>query len=65
MQAGLEAIAKAEPNLLLLDVLLPAGNGVEQCQQIKSLYPALEIVMLTAHGNVCDGVEAMRNGAFD
>lgn len=32
---------------------------------IKKLYPELEVILLTAHGNIPDGVQAIKNGAFD
>ena len=65
VKAGLEVLGNEEPDLVLLDVRLPDGNGVEVCRRIKANYPGVEIVMLTAHGNIRDGIEAMRNGAFD
>jgi DNA-binding NtrC family response regulator len=46
-------------------VKLPDGNGVELSQKIKQLYPNLEIILLTAYRNIPDGVQAMKNGAFD
>lgn len=51
--------------VMLCDVKLPDGNGVELSQKIKQLYPELEIILLTAYGNIPDGVQAMKNGAFD
>lgn len=53
------------PDVVLCDVLLPDGNGVEFVPQIKSTLPDAEVIMLTAHGNIADGVKAMKNGAFD
>ena len=34
-------------------------------QPSKKLYPELEVILLTAHGNIPDGVQAIKNGAFD
>lgn len=51
--------------VMLCDVKLPDGNGVELSQKVKELYPNLEIILLTAYGNIPDGVQAMKNGAFD
>lgn len=65
LKAGLATLAEALPDLLLLDVRLPDGNGVEATRRIRDSYPGLEIIVLTAHGNLRDGVDAMRNGAFD
>ena len=58
-------IKEKSPNILLCDVKLPDGNGVEFCQQIRSQYPAIEVILLTAYGNIPDGVQAIKNGAFD
>lgn len=52
-------------SLVLSDVKLPDGNGVELTGQIKAKYPALEIIVLTAYGTIEDGVKAIKNGAFD
>ena len=41
------------------------GNGVEMVKEIKELQPETEVILLTAHGNIPDGVQAIKNGAFD
>jgi len=58
-------LQKETPDIILCDVKLPDGNGVEMVKELKALYPATEIILLTAYGNIADGVQAMRNGAFD
>lgn len=52
-------------DLVLCDVKLPDGNGVEMVEQIKAKFPSVEIILLTAYGNIPDGVQAIKNGAFD
>jgi len=52
-------------DVIICDVKLPDANGVELCSQIKQRYPLTELIMLTAHGNIADGVQAIKNGAFD
>ena len=52
-------------DIVLCDVKLPDGNGVESSKKIKEKYPSLEIILLTAYGNIPDGVQAIKNGAFD
>lgn len=52
-------------SLVLSDVKLPDGNGVELTKQIKAKFPAIEIIVLTAFGTIEDGVKAIKNGAFD
>jgi DNA-binding NarL/FixJ family response regulator len=55
-QAGTvaEAIAEArrcQPDVVLLDVRLPDGSGVEACRQIRAERPATQVVMLTSYGD--------------
>lgn len=52
-------------DVVLCDVLLPDGNGIDFIPQIKAVVPNCEVIMLTAHGNIADGVKAIKNGAFD
>ena len=49
----------------LCDVFLPDGNGVDLVLSIKKAAPNVEVILLTAHGNIPDGVQAIKNGAFD
>lgn len=58
-------LQKEGTDIILCDVKLPDGNGVDFVKNIKAKYPAVEIILLTAYGNIPDGVQAMRNGAFD
>ncbi|RYY53488.1 MAG: sigma-54-dependent Fis family transcriptional regulator [Chitinophagaceae bacterium] len=51
--------------LILCDVRLPDGNGVDFVRVVKQDFPATEIILLTAFGNIADGVQAIKNGAFD
>src|SRR6187549_3900528 len=57
--------AKENIDVVLCDVKLPDGSGVDFVKKIKAITPFVEIILLTAYGNVPDGVQAMRNGAFD
>jgi two-component system NtrC family response regulator len=58
-------IDKEDPDVLLCDVRLPDGSGVEFTVEVKKKYPKIEVILLTAFGNIADGVQAMKNGAFD
>jgi DNA-binding NtrC family response regulator len=49
---------------VLCDVKLPDGNGVDTVKVIKEKYPTLEVILLTAYGNIPDGVQAIKNGAL-
>lgn len=63
--SGLKLLTAKTPQLVLCDVFLPDGNGVEMVEEIKELQPETEVILLTAHGNIPDGVQAIKNGAFD
>lgn len=63
--SGLKLLTAKTPQLVLCDVFLPDGNGVEMVKEIKELQPETEVILLTAHGNISDGVQAIKNGAFD
>ena len=62
---GLKMTAKENPDVILCDVFLPDGNGIHLIQELKKLIPDGEVILLTAHGNISDGVQAIKNGAFD
>ncbi len=64
-QQALKLLEKEEPEVILCDVKLPDANGVELIQQIKQKLPVSETILLTAYGNIADGVQAIKNGAFD
>ena len=54
-----------EVQVVLCDVFLPDGNGVDMVQELQRLAPVAKIILLTAHGNIPDGVQAIKNGACD
>lgn len=51
--------------VVLCDVFLPDGNGVNFIFDIHRIQPDAAVILLTAHGNIPDGVQAIKNGAFD
>ncbi|MEG1983545.1 MAG: sigma-54 dependent transcriptional regulator [Alistipes sp.] len=65
LTAATKEMATQGADVVLCDVFLPDGNGVEFVPRIKQLLPNAEVIMLTAHGNIADGVQAIKNGAFD
>jgi DNA-binding NtrC family response regulator len=62
---GLNKLDREDFDVVLCDVKLPDGNGVEFTKKIKVKFPLVEIILLTAYGNIPDGVQAIKNGAFD
>lgn len=65
IKAAGKLLEKEEVQVILSDVKLPDGNGVQFTSELKRLYPETEVIVLTAYGNIADGVQAIKNGAFD
>jgi DNA-binding response OmpR family regulator len=61
---GFKKLAREEPDLLLLDVMLPGKNGFEICREIRKT-SNIPIIMLTARGDVIDRVSGLELGADD
>ena len=64
-RTALKQLEFQNPDVVLCDVFLPDGNGVDLVSSVKKTAPNVEIILLTAHGNIPDGVQAIKNGAFD
>ena len=64
-KSALKQLELHSPDVALCDVFLPDGNGVDLVLTIKKTAPNVEVILLTAHGNIPDGVQAIKNGAFD
>lgn len=62
---GLQIAEREEPDLILLDIGLPDGNGLELLLRFKELRASPTVVMLTAYEQVKDVVLAIKRGAFD
>lgn len=65
LKSALKRLEISDIDIVLCDVKLPDGNGVEFSKTMKDKFPAVEIILLTAFGNIPDGVMAIKNGAFD
>ncbi len=64
-KSAIKKLDQADFDLALCDVKLPDGNGIELSKMIKERFPHMEIILLTAYGNIPDSVQAIKNGAFD
>ena len=66
--SGEQAIAEAkeqEYDAIVVDLSMPGIDGLETLKRIKANTPNAEIILLTGHGSVASGVEAMKLGAGD
>lgn len=64
-KSALKKISNHDIDVVFCDVKLPDADGVELTRKIKQEYPLTEVILLTAYGNIADGVLATKNGAFD
>ncbi|CAN5801435.1 response regulator transcription factor [soil metagenome] len=63
--AGLERALTDDPDLVVLDVMMPRMSGLDVCKQLKTKRPSLPIIMLTARGQEIDKVVGLELGADD
>lgn len=62
--AGMKKLNREEPDLLLLDIMLPGKDGFEICREVRKI-SNIPIIMLTARGDVIDRVSGLELGADD
>lgn len=65
LKNGKKRLENSDIDVVISDVKLPDGSGVDFSKNIKENYPWIEVILLTAFGNIPDGVQAIKNGAFD
>ncbi|MHB8931764.1 MAG: sigma-54-dependent transcriptional regulator, partial [Melioribacteraceae bacterium] len=61
---ALDAISD-NPDLVILDIMMPDISGIEVLRQLKQIKPNLPVIMLSAQGDVSVAIESIRLGAFD
>ncbi len=62
---ALSVLGKKEFDLVFLDIKMPGIDGIEVLKKIKSIYPFIDVVMMTAYASIGSAVEAMKIGAYD
>jgi two-component system response regulator AtoC len=55
----------ASIHIMLLDVNMPGMSGLEVLREVRAQDPSVSVLIITAHGNIRDAVEAMREGAYN
>ncbi|MBE0647299.1 MAG: sigma-54-dependent Fis family transcriptional regulator [Bacteroidales bacterium] len=64
-EAGIQLLEEKEIDLLILDVRLPGISGLEILKEVKEIYPDIEVIIVSAHGDMETVIKAMRLGAID
>jgi DNA-binding NtrC family response regulator len=64
-EEAITALRDRQPDLILLDIGLPGMSGIEALQIIKTDYPDILVIMITAYEDVQTVVSAMKLGAYD
>ena len=62
---GMEMLGEARPQVVLLDLRLPDGDGLSMIPEIQKVDPAIRVIVITAFGDLKLGIEAMKAGAAD
>ena len=64
-EAGMRRLGDEEPHVLLLDVMMPGMRGLDVLRAVRRNHPAVQVILLTGQGSTKDGIEGMKEGAFD
>ena len=64
-EQALSKLKEKKPDVIVLDLKMPGMHGMEVLQEIKNVYPDMQVIMLTGHGTDRDQEEAKRLGSFD
>src|SRR5512145_2383418 len=64
-QEALEALSGATPEVLVSDIRMPGRSGLELLQTIKSRYPAVPVIVMTAYSDLDSAVAAFQGGAYE
>ena len=63
LSAALEAIKRDSPAVILTDLILPDGEGLELVQRVRSEHPKMQVILMTAYGSEEIAMRALRAGA--
>lgn len=63
--AGLEMFRRKPFDVVILDMRLPDGDGIDVLVQLREISPEVQVIIITGHGDVDNAVQAMKLGAYD
>lgn len=61
----LSSIKQVQPDVVILDIVMPKISGLELLKQIKKNQPALDVIMLTGNATIENAIISMKEGAYD
>jgi DNA-binding response OmpR family regulator len=64
-ETALKMIEENPPQVVVLDVMMPGIGGIEILQRMKAQNLQIPVILLTGYGSTEQGMEGMREGAFD
>jgi two-component system, NtrC family, nitrogen regulation response regulator GlnG len=64
-QEALSALNSSVPQVVVSDIRMPGGSGLELLQKIKERHPALPVIIMTAYSDLESAVAAFQGGAFE
>ncbi len=63
--AALALLEEQQVHMILTDMVMPTMSGLEFLEQVKKIFPRIEVAVMTGHGSVETAVQAMKLGAYD
>lgn len=61
----LNALEKESPQVLISDIRMPRGNGLDLLQHVKASHPNLPVIIMTAYSDLDSAVSSFQGGAFE
>jgi nitrogen regulation protein NR(I) len=62
---GIDAVTRARPDIVVLDINLPDASGLDTFRRIHQIDPKILVIFITGHGTMATAIEAMQLGAYE
>lgn len=64
-EQALDLLRTREVDVVILDIKMPGMDGFRTLRAIKTLYPPVEVILLTGHATMDSAIDGLQSGAFD